>query len=268
MFILLPPSETKAPGGDGPALDVSTLSFPSLNDVRVQNIADLVRLDIDTALDVLGISAGLVAEAEANARLVDAPTMPAIFRYTGVLYDALDAATLTSAARGRLGVGSALFGVLRADDMVPHYRLSAGTKLPDSRGDTPTMKARWGSRVTDALKETQQDGETGTVVDLRSGGYQQLGRLPGAVTVRVESVQQDGSRKVVSHFNKHYKGVLARVLAQSEVDVPTVDGVGDVAGIASVARDAGLTVEINERVSAGGSGGRTKPPKDSLTLVV
>jgi UPF0246 protein CE1889 len=76
------------------------------------------------------------------------------------------------------------------------------------------------------------------VVDLRSGTYQQLGRLKTAITVRVESVQPDGTRKVVSHFNKHYKGELARVLALSEQDPISIDEV------AAIARAAGMTVEI------------------------
>ncbi len=253
MFILLPPSETKASGGDGPALDIEALSFPSLNEVRRRNIEDLRVLHPDDALQILGISEKLRSEAEANTRLREAPTVPAIMRYTGVLYDALDVSTLAPSARTRLGVGSALFGLLAADDPVPHYRLSAGTKLPYSGAAVdalPTMKARWGSAVTEALQQVP-----GTVVDLRSGGYQQLGRLPGAVTVRVESVREDGSRKVVSHFNKHYKGLLARQLASADTDLTTP---GDVAGVADIARRAGLTVEVNEGLSA----------KDSLTLVV
>jgi cytoplasmic iron level regulating protein YaaA (DUF328/UPF0246 family) len=261
MFILLPPSETKASGGTGPALDIEALSFPELTGIRRQNIRDLSSLDPDDALQVLGISEKLRGDAEANTRLLDAPTLPAILRYTGVLYDALDVSTLAPSARARLGVGSALFGLLSADDPVPHYRLSAGTKLPwadGGDGRAPTMKARWGSAVTDALTQVP-----GTVVDLRSGGYQQLGRAPGAVTVRVESVREDGSRKVVSHFNKHYKGILARELASADTDLPTP---GDVAGVAEIARQAGLTVEINSTDARGGGGGAGA--KDDLTLVV
>lgn len=288
MFILLPPSETKAPGGDGPTLALDALSFPSLTPVREQVIADLEALDVDAALGILGISEKLRSEAEANTHLQDAPTMPALFRYTGVLYDALDAATLQDAdpdAWSRLGVGSALFGVLRATDAIPHYRLSSGTKLPERPAGgsdsaaggvavvtaAPTMKKRWGRLITDALAETADGRGDGVIVDLRSGGYQGLGKLPawnattgtGAVTVRVESVQPDGSRKVVSHFNKHYKGVLARVLATAGSAADAARGAAD---IAAIARDAGLTMEINEPTVA--ANGKTTPPKDTLTLVV
>ena len=143
----------------------------------------------------LKIPAGKRAEAEENLALRTAPVMPAIERYTGVLYDALDASTLSDAALARLAVGSALFGVVRAGDLIPRYRVSGGSKVGGK-----TMKAWWGTSVSDVL------GDQGFVVDMRSGAYQQLGPVPGALTVRVE---QAGTGKVVSHFNKQYKGELA-----------------------------------------------------------
>lgn len=231
MLIVLPPSETKSFGGDHPPLDWDSLSFPELNSVRKQIAAELVALD--DPFTVLGISDKLAAEVEANQQLLTSPTAPAILRYTGVLYDALSAGTLPNEALQRLAIGSALFGVVRAGDLIPHYRLSGGTKLPTRSGTTPTLKSRWGGLITEVLSSADD-----LVVDLRSGTYQQLGRLKTAITVRVESVQPDGSRKVVSHFNKHYKGELARVLALSEQDLTSIDEV------AAIARAAGMTVEI------------------------
>ena len=232
MLIVLPPSETKSFGGDHPPLDWDSLSFPELNSVRKQIAADLVALD--DPFTVLGISDKLAAEVEANQQLLTSPTTPAILRYTGVLYDALSAGTLPNEALQRLAIGSALFGVVRAGDLIPHYRLSGGTKLPTrSSNTTPTLKSRWGGLITEVLSSADD-----LVVDLRSGTYQQFGRLKTAITVRVESVQPDGSRKVVSHFNKHYKGELARVLALSEQDPISIDEV------AAIARAAGMTVEI------------------------
>ena len=231
MLIVLPPSETKSFGGDHPPLDWDSLSFPELNSVRKQIAADLVALDDPCA--VLGISDKRAAEAEANQELLTSPTTSAILRYTGVLYDALSANTLPDEALRRLAIGSALFGVVRAGDLIPHYRLSGGTKLPTRSSATPTLKSRWGGLITEVLSSADD-----LVVDLRSGTYQQLGRLKTAITVRVESVQPDGSRKVVSHFNKHFKGELARVLALSEQDPTNIDEV------AAIARAASMTVEI------------------------
>lgn len=249
MLILLPPSETKTPGGTGDPLHLPSLTFPELNPAREAIMADLMRLSPDEALPVLGISEKLRGEAVANTELLTAATMPAVLRYSGVLYDALDAPTLSKESLERLAIGSALFGVVRAGDHIPRYRLSGGTKLPGADGATPTMKARWAKAITTALEQVE-----GLIVDLRSGSYQQLGRVPDAVTVRVESVMEDGSRKVVSHFNKHFKGQLARVLASSPVEASTA------AEVAEIARAAGMAVEISAEV--------TPKVKETLTLVV
>ena len=163
-----------------------------------------------------------------------AATLPAINRYTGVLYDALDIGSLRGAAaaraRARLAVGSALFGLLRADDPVPAYRLSATSKLPGR----PTLAARWRPLLEPVLAEIADDE---LVVDLRSGSYAALGRLPGAVGVDVVAEHADGSRTVVSHFNKAHKGRLARALATTRSEP------GDAAQVAAVARRAGMRVE-------------------------
>ncbi|APT92333.1 hypothetical protein CPHO_04880 [Corynebacterium phocae] len=234
MLIILPPSETKAHGGTAAPLQLTELSFPRLTPAR-QEIADaLSSLSVDEALETLKLSEKLRPEAESNQRLFSSPTMPAIERFTGVLYDALDASSLPASARAHLAVGDALFGLIRADDLIPHYRLSGNSKL-----EGRTMKSRWGKLISAELNELSAAGEL--VVDMRSGAYQNLGKCAGAITVRVESVQKDGSRKVVSHFNKHYKGALARVLAMAEASHGGIDTIGDTAAAAS---RAGLQTEI------------------------
>ena len=236
MLVLLPPSETKQDGGDGPPLRLDALSYPTLGPLRAALLDELVALAADgpACRRALGISPGQDAEIARNAALRDAPTRPAITRYTGVLYDALDVGSLRGAAatraRARLAVGSALFGLLRADDPVPAYRLSAASALPGR----PTLAARWKPLLEPVLAGIAAQE---LVVDLRSGSYAALGRLPGAVRVDVLAEHADGRRTVVSHFNKAHKGRLARILATSRAD-PT-----DAAGVAAVARRAGLRVE-------------------------
>ncbi|RZT15820.1 hypothetical protein EV589_3974 [Mycobacterium sp. BK558] len=236
MIVLLPPSETKRAGGDGPALDLDALSSPELHPVRAELIDDLVGLaaDRDASRTALGLSAGQDAEIDRNAALRSAPTMPALHRYTGVLYDALDVDSLrgASAARAaaRLAVVSALFGLVRADDPIPAYRLSAGSRLPGR----PTLAARWRPALEPVLSGL---AERELVVDLRSGSYAGLGKVPGAVTVEVVAERADGRRSVVSHFNKAHKGRLARALAATRSEP------SDAAAVAGVARRAGMRVE-------------------------
>lgn len=235
-MLLLPPSETKRIGGDGPALRLDALHFPALNPLRRSLADELVALadDREASRGALGLSPKQDAEIDRNAELFTSPTVPALRRYTGVLYDALDIETLRGAelsrANSRLAVGSALFGLVRAEDPVPAYRLSAASKLPGQA----TLAARWRPVLEPVLADIA-DHEL--IVDLRSGSYAGLGRLPGAVDVDVVAEHADGRRTVVSHFNKAHKGRLARVLASSRAEP------ADAAAVAAVARRAGMRVE-------------------------
>ncbi|MCX5046543.1 peroxide stress protein YaaA [Aldersonia sp. NBC_00410] len=237
MLVLLPPSETKSDGGRGAPLDLGELAMPKLTETREMLVNALVELaaDEEASATALGLGAGQFHEIERNATLWTAPTTPALARYTGVLYDALDAKAFTRVQRAkayaRLGIGSALFGALRAGDPIPAYRLSGGSKLPGFG----TLAAVWRTDLPAAL-EAEADG--GLVVDLRSGVYQQLGKVPEAVIATVLTEAEDGSRSVVSHFNKHHKGLLARALVVTRAEPHDIDGV------ARVASKAGLRVEL------------------------
>src|SRR5215212_1641284 len=234
VLVLLPPSETKAPGGDGAPLDLAALSWPELTDVRAGLVKAMVELAADrpAARTALGLSGKQDGEIARNAELLGAPTMPALERYTGVLYDALDVRTLTRAQRARadrrLAVGSALFGLVRGADRIPAYRLSAGSALPG----LPTLRSLWKPALSPVLAAADE-----LVVDLRSGSYAALAPVPGAVTLTVLSERPDGTRSVVSHFNKADKGRVARLLATTTAEP------ADVVRLRSLLRRAGLHVE-------------------------
>ena len=74
MLIILPPSETKAAGGDGSPLDFATLSFPMLNPARENIASDLIRLHLSEALGVLGVSRKQQRLVEYNKVLLSSPT--------------------------------------------------------------------------------------------------------------------------------------------------------------------------------------------------
>lgn len=233
MLVLLPPSEGKASGTDGPPLDLSELSFPSLTATRRKVVSSLVRAakrQRSALQQALQLSAGQRGELDKDRDLLIAPTLPASELYTGIVYDNLSYATLPTRARRRadesLVVASALFGLLRPTDRVPSYRLSGATVLPGLGGLAPVWRP--------ALeKELAQHG---FVVDLRSGAYANLARVPGAVAVRVLR-DAGGRRTVVSHDNKWTKGRLARELC--------LHGAASVADVAEIGRSVCDAVEVD-----------------------
>jgi cytoplasmic iron level regulating protein YaaA (DUF328/UPF0246 family) len=217
VLILLPPSEGKCAADAGPTVDLAGLSFPSLTSTRrgvLKNLVSLCRGEVSAAMANLGLGPTQRGEIGANARLRKEPCAPAIEVYTGVLYESLDAASLTGRAGQRLhdhvAIASALWGLVRPSDLIPSYRLSAATSLP---GLGP-LSAAWRAPL-----EKVWEGTDGLVVDLRSSAYVGLGPLPPSVTGRAATVrvltERDGRRTVVSHNNKATKGRVVRALLQS-----------------------------------------------------
>lgn len=221
MKILLPPSETKHPGGSGAPLAVDELELPSLAGERHAVIDALVDLaaDEEAARKVLGLSARQAGDVEHNRMLRSAATMPAADRYTGVLYDALDAGSLSAASRRWLGahvwIHSAPFGPVGALDAIPAYRLSAGTSLPGVKA----LRRHWAQATTAAIAEESPS----FVLDLRSEAYVALGPVPASVpSAYVRVVTAHG--RALNHFNKKSKGLLVRALAEQRPRFGTLRG--------------------------------------------
>jgi cytoplasmic iron level regulating protein YaaA (DUF328/UPF0246 family) len=221
MLILLPPSEGKADAGTGRRLDLSRLSLPELNPAREEVLAALVALggqpDEAAARAALGLSEGQRDELRRNARLRTTATAPAGRIYIGVLYEALDLATLPPAAeraaRRSVLISSGLWGAVRLTDRIPPYRCPIGARLPGPGA----LSAYWRRALAPAMAAAAGDGP---VLDLRSGAYAATwaprGELAGrTVTVRVLHERESAgvvTRTVVSHFNKATKGRLVRDL--------------------------------------------------------
>jgi len=212
MLLLLPPSETKRPGGEpGSRLALSRLRYPMLTDARRATLDAVAALAQDHAAAVTALKLGVTQHHEVakNRMLERSELLPAADRYTGVLYDALDAASLPAPARERLGrhvvIHSAVLGPVGALDPIPDYRLSHDSRLPGVR-----LKELWADAVATALA-----GEAGLVLDARSQGYAALGPAPHGVWLDVVAEGPDGRRRALNHFNKHAKGELARAYALS-----------------------------------------------------
>jgi cytoplasmic iron level regulating protein YaaA (DUF328/UPF0246 family) len=225
VLLLLPPSETKRDGGDVDApLDLSRLAYLELTAPRRSALAATSALSSNRATMATALKLGVSQQFEVtrNRLLRTSPTVPAIERYTGVLYDALDAGTLSAAARrfaaDHLLIHSALFGLIGADDPIPAYRLSYDSKLPDL-----PLKKLWRERISAVLAEADD-----VIIDLRSSGYVELGPLrtgPRSVVLRVVSDSVSGQRRALNHFNKKGKGHFVRSLCEAEIDHQSVESV-------------------------------------------
>ena len=225
-LILLPPSEGKAGGGTGSPWADSPQSFPDLAVHRRKVIAALVDAmagPVEARSRILGVGAAKADEAAAANRSVDsALTLPAIQRYTGVLYDALDYPALSAVVRHgvdrQVVIFSGLWGAVRPADPIPDYKLKMGATLP-GLGKPARF---WKPLLSDALA----GAASGTVWDLLPNEHTAAWNPTVAgrrIRVRfLDDVEKGGERTLVtvSHWNKLLKGALVRHVVERGLDDP------------------------------------------------
>lgn len=249
MLLLLPPSEGKAIGGDGPSLRRLIDELPPPLASARRRVADalleLVAGPPEAAASALLLPAGVRDGAlGANRAVLDSPTMPALGRYAGVLYDGLGAAALPTGARAaamrHVVIFSGLLGIVRADELIPWYRVPAKAALPRIGIASTYWRAVLGPAMSAAL-----DCEpAGLVVDLRSSDYAAMWRpapseAARVAVVRILTERADGSRAVVSFDSKLGKGRLAQALLRRQARARTALSVGDVVAAWKAVEPAG-----------------------------
>jgi hypothetical protein len=195
-LILLAPSEDKASGGVQGRLPESAAQ----RWVR-QRLAALARTGSSEALaKAFGVKDLALAKArtEALALAGPLPLLPALARYTGVAFRALDAASLPPEAWAQVFILSSLRGLVRGDEPLPPYKLNLGA--------LPGLKSHW----RDALPGQLAAIPAGPLWELLPGDSAEL--LRGWTRPRHTVEILDDRGKAVSHFSKKYRGLVARWL--------------------------------------------------------
>jgi cytoplasmic iron level regulating protein YaaA (DUF328/UPF0246 family) len=145
----------------------------------------------------------LILLPPSEKKLETSKPTPAHSVYSGVLYQALDWASLSAAAKKRgeisIAIISAKYGVLRPSDRIESYK---------EKIDNKKMKGVVAAKL-DPIK-------TGLIVDCRSSTYKTVWHSPIDITVEVRvSTVVDGVRTVVTHMSKKTRGEITRWLLQS-----------------------------------------------------
>jgi cytoplasmic iron level regulating protein YaaA (DUF328/UPF0246 family) len=210
MLILLPPSEGKDRPETGAPVDLEALAFAA----------------------ELGEKRAELLEAF-DPGLLEAPTAPAHEVYTGVLFKRLELPELPAAARRRVLIASALWGVVSPDDRIPYYKFPPKTRLKG----IGVPNAFWRPALAAALPDEEGD----LIVDMRSGAYAAAWKPKRATLLAVRAfTEEGGQRKAVSHMAKAVRGDVARALLEAK------KAPDDPEGAAATAEAAGFTVELSD----------------------
>ncbi len=201
------------------------LSFPVQDPARYDLLVPLENLCRDNPVEaarVLKLGPRSAEELRNNV-FTDAPVMPAIDRYTGVLYSATNAPRWTAEQRawasGHVFIHSALWGIVSSGDEIPNYRFSYDTRL-----DGHSLASVWQDQLLHAIS-AMAAGDW--VLDARSAGYRDLAPVPDGVTSLYLEVVSKSGGKALNHFNKAHKGELVASLVRDMPGLPTPSSLTD-----------------------------------------
>lgn len=200
--ILIPPSEGKQPGGDHPPLK----DWPDGSEEMLTRLAKVKSAEWEK---LLGVKGKVLAQAvAANREIRTAPTLPAIERYSGVVYTALDYPSLKKSEQDFLNryvrIVSAVFGLVRPDQLIPDYKLKIDKLGADKLWSVLTVAELEKMYVIDLLPKAHRKAVTYA-----------SGCAPEFLFIK------DGKPKPAGHSGKHIKGRFIRFLAEQQITDPS-----------------------------------------------
>ena len=150
--------------------------------------------------------------SDCNPYMVDlfnSEMMEAVERYQGVAYDYLEYEKLSSDAQRYVKkntiIFSNLYGPIYAGDMIANYKVKQGNKIGDIEPDK-FYKDRFSYQLDLLLSNDD-------ILDLRAGYYDKF--YKPTTSVITYKFLKDG--KVVSHWAKHYRGLVVKEIAKNNI---------------------------------------------------
>lgn len=234
FLILLPPAERKRPGGNALAPSLFDLRasgtfnyFNELNPERRRLIGVLQQaLAGGEGPAVLGLDGGELEEAlAANRAVMDGPRMAALERYgPGDVYEAMNFTGLPTGAQRRLlenvVILSGLWGLLRADDLIPDYRLAMDATLPD----LGPVNAYWRPRLSPVLNRTVEDRIVWNLLpEAHRAAWDDAHAYEAMALVRFEERAGGARRQVVEGVRPLWGSLVAHLVREAAERLDTIE---------------------------------------------
>lgn len=203
MYILLPPSE-----GKNPAAGRGSFSSRHPDYARdAKGVVDWLRVRPSQELPKLYKVKDAAKARDIHAKnlaALDAPVLPALDRYTGVVYDnmGLDNAEERKFARKRVLIVSGFLGLIPASTALPDYKLPLN----------PWLLRYWKETNSQRL-EALATGKP--VLDLLPLSHQKALTYPNRLQV---DFRLAGGAKAAGHFGKAIKGKFVRWLLEHHIN--------------------------------------------------
>ena len=209
MKILLAPSETKTLNGKY-KFELSSLIFSKLNRETIfDKYKDIINNGDKNTLSKMF---GLKKDTDIDMYKENIKTQiskKAIERYSGVAFDYLDYNNLNGDAQQYIDsnvlIFSNLFGIIKADDMIPNYKLKQSELVDDIKVDK-----FYKENLKDILDDYFKNED---ILNLSSIYYDKFYK-PSKEYTTLKFVKDN---KVISHWAKAYRGLVLKVIAEANI---------------------------------------------------
>jgi len=205
MKILIPPSEGKAKVR---SLEVLFKDTNFQFSKYTQQIVDLLGLiENEDLTSVYGTTQDkAIMFHRQNQDVFNSKCVPAIERYTGVVYNHIEWSSLSTKAQNYMKkhiiIFSGLFGLLTPETLIPDYKLKMNVL---------SLKSLWGPIISDYLKDED------IIFDLLPQVHRKV-YTPNKNTIQIDFlVQNKGKTSAAGHFGKAVKGQFIRFLASNQI---------------------------------------------------
>jgi cytoplasmic iron level regulating protein YaaA (DUF328/UPF0246 family) len=203
--------------------EVTLATQPEMLDKAVHLVAKLRRMSKADLMTLMQISEPLATLNQKRFKDWKTPfttdnAKPALYTFSGDVYDGLDAATLESNAitfaQDHLRMLSGLYGLLRPLDLMQPYRLEMGRPLamPKSKN----LYGYWRETITTTLNAMPGD----LLVNLASQEYFKA-IDPRALNKQIVSPvfkdEKKGVFKIISFYAKKARGAMARHIVENQI---------------------------------------------------
>ncbi len=209
MIILFSPSEAKTPKSSHKPIDNETFIFLNFYNKREKALKVYQNYLLSSSAKekekFFGIKNEKMLQELKNIDIFKSETEKAILRYSGVGYKYLNYQTLTDKAKefidNNILIFSNLFGAILAKDNIPFYKLKQGKKINNFCFEDYYKKEF--SHILDKYLENK------LIIDLRASFYDKF-YVPKKEYITFKFLK---NQKVVSHWAKAYRGIVAREIA-------------------------------------------------------
>ena len=208
MKILFSPSESK--NQTKGSQSVGNFIFPNLNDKRkfvLEKYENYINsLNINELSQFFGLKDENLIKHYKNS-FKEKNGIKAILRYSGVAYKSLDYENLENKhyIDENVLIFSNLFGIIKASDILPDYKLKQGAKLPNLN-----IEKFYKDNFSSSLDEYLKDDE---ILDLRASFYEKFYTIKKPFF----TLKFIKNGKVVSHYAKHYRGLILKEMAKNNI---------------------------------------------------